>query len=349
MNIDLSALYGQFLSVTSLSPEELSKLRTALVDTGHLRELPTATPMTLAATDGARLVDQRYTYDLVAAKGCAANAKANPQHPLPEEILGAHILPHSASAGRTSGTMMAAMELNILRACTHDLRIMDGSLTVPLIGLREGVYAAETNARDAAEKYIEELDALACLNDLYSPNKQRPVVAVAKSDSATTYAEAWLAGGHLQDMIRDRVLATLLLKPGEYLTPLPVMYRGIHVGRASHSGTGTKIDEAAQRLMDLSRDNYVHALYLKPPKSLTVLRLEYAHPDQEAIAGELAAVVASDTAAPHILEPYSQWQVDRFAKTLSAQPDIIIQRLAGMLKEDGRSEYTTLLKTRYRS
>ena len=110
MSLDYDKLLGQFRDVTA-PIADIDALRDVLQSRGYIREIPTQPAVTTVAVDGARLVDQRYTCDIVAAQGCAANAQANPEHPLPDSVLDAHILPHSVSSGRASGTMMHAMEL----------------------------------------------------------------------------------------------------------------------------------------------------------------------------------------------------------------------------------------------
>ena len=126
-------------------------------------------------------------------------------------------------------------------------------------------------------------------------------------------------------------------------------YPNLQVGRTNDNDAAAPIDATAQKLIELSQDNYVYALYLKPPKASTVLRMEYAHSERDAIGGTLAAAVSADSAAPHILEPYAQWQVDKFAKTISAQPDIIVQHLSQRLAKSGQNDLVALLATRYRS
>jgi hypothetical protein len=360
MSLNFNKLMSQFKGTATFSENEQNTLRERLVDEGRIRPLPPVPEGELVAIDGARLVDQRYGYDLAAARGCAANARNNPQVPEPEAVFEAHILPHSSSSGRTSGTMMAAMELYMLDACTHKYRILDGSLIVPLIGLREGLYASEPSARIAAEEAYDTYNARENLAALYSlepldssdPHGAHHVITVTKSDISMGYGEAWRAEGLLDTSQRDRVLATFLLEPGEYLTPIPMRYADIHVGRQSSrepSAYAHAVDEAARQLMTLSRDNYVQMLYMKPRASRTVLRIEYAALERDAVAGEYAAIVESDTVAPHLLEPFSQWRVDKLAKELSAQPDIIVQGLLTMMNNEEKAYYGEMLTTRYRT
>lgn len=307
---------------------------------------------TLAAVDGGRVQERLYALDLLTATAAAANGKSSPGHPLPEPLTWAALLTRSSSNERLSQTAMAAMEARLLADATHQLRILDGSLLTPLIGVREGLYAKSPDAHNAALHIVEgDLRPLEALASIYRPDPERPVVAVVKADTSRDHMRALRAAGLAVPVMPDRVFASQVLKPGEYLQPVRVNYSSIQQGRSLAPAGTSEVAEVACLLSEASEAGRVLSTFFKPYGSHhAVIKIEYmlAEGQPDPVADHVVALDA-DCKPPHALEPYAQWKVDRIVKRVSANPARILNGVLARLSEEERRTIGPLVSRGYRT
>ena len=177
---------------------------------------------------------------------------------------------------------------------------------------------------------------------------------------ARTYAERFA----LPLPVADRFLATQVLEPGEMLAPRGL--RELAAARVDEVEGSAPVQRAAGMMRDLASRLAAHAAgggahttYLRPHGAAgamgTVLRLEFLTapgmaPEQvRALGAEHAAVVASDVYAPHLLEPFCQYMVDRQAKAISAGTVGLRERMLSSLPADDSGSLRTLLSLGYRT
>lgn len=347
-------------------------LREELLASGDIIKLPatpTNPPQSMCAIDGARVTEQMYAADLLVAVAAAADARHTPVKLSVTPSVWADIIRHQDGVDAIVQTAMGAQELNVAARAPHEIRILDGSFVTPIIALRQGLFAKTPEIRDkVADLLLGEwapIDALGSLIDA-TPGS---VLALAKSDSATVYARRY-AGTHRTLGMSDRFLATQILEPGEMLMPRALgELAGQQVDEPNEGSA--KVKRAAEslrgqvdRLKALAGAGAARTTYFKPtlPAGISsmgtgsVLRVEFLLDPNDCsdetaarIGAEAAAIISSDVSAPHLLEPFSQWMVDRYAKAISGGTKTLRERMIAMLPDDRAMSYKKLLASGYRT
>lgn len=349
----------------TLSPivSSRSPLRAKLVDEGRIQSFqqrdPVSDPVTssLAAVDGGRVGEQRYILDILVATADAANGKVSPEHPLPTPQTWSSILPRNKNTVSVVQTAMAALEVQVMVEASHETRILDGSFVTPLIGLREGLFAQDTRCRREVARVINHpADPITALNTIYTPNADRMIIAITKADTSTLFQKSFVDEGFPVHGVPDRTLATQLLKPGEFFAPIRADYSSVDVDRRKAPDKVTKdtldrLSASARTLRNASDEGQTQTLFFKPHGNPHfVLRLEYLHPEPSlGVARRVVETIDQDTGGAFILEPYSQWKVDREAKRASKLPDHLMEQVIMRLEPSEREAFGPLLRSKHRT
>jgi len=312
----------------------------------------------LAAADGGRIQEKLYLFDLIVARGTVANGKVSSTHPTPDPITWAIGLPRDKGTAYVAEAAMAAIELRLLCDSTHETRILDGSFITPLLGLREGIYARQRETRQATINILNgPWNPLTALNTVYTPDVNRPILALTKSDTSRLYSQTFTREGINLGGVQDRTLATQLLQPGEYLTPIPVDYSQIRTNRKSKyepnvKTVGKEIDNVTETLIQHTNDNHIYTTYFKPYGSNhTVLKIDYFHTGsvEDNPVRRYVEIVNQDTQTPHILEPFSQWKADQLAKIIKKEPEKIKRNLLAQMTLEEKATFGPLILSNYRT
>lgn len=363
---DLAALAGSLAGQVDAEFAPLMRmretLRAQLLESGDIRPYPAAParmPDSMCAIDGARVNERMYAGDLLTAVATSADARSCATKYSPDSAVWAAFMRHDNGVEKVSEAAMASLELAVAVRAPHQMRIIDGSFVTPMIGLRQGLFV-HGDVQTAVARVLTEWDAVSNLATLMEQAPGR-VLALAKSDSSTHYVHKH----NVADLrISDRFLATQLLQPGEMFSSMPLKALiGQKVDEQSDRTPGDvsrvsrALGEVFEHLSSLARQDLIRTTYFKPHTNAgagTVLRFEYALTadqlaDDKAVAAEYAAIINQDVYAPHMLEPFCQYTVDRQAKQISDGTQMLRERMMQMLPDDKAASYRALLATGYRS
>lgn len=344
-----------------------AQLRDLLRDTNDIASVPTTParpPVSMCAIDGARIKDQMYAADLLMAVATTADARGTQEKIAVEPLVWADVVRHTDGTDRLAEAAMGSAEVHLAARAPHEVRILDGSFLTPVIALREGLFVRNPQIRDqVAEVLLGDWKPIEALASLVSDGG-KGLLALPKSDSATRFAQDFASRFSMNLPVSDRFLATQVLEPGEMLAPRPLMemsHQGVDEpeGSAKVKRAASALRDAVAELSGLAGSGRVLTTYFKPNTGQggfgTVIRFEFIAPaglsDQEriAMAGEHAAVIASDIYAPHLLEPFCQWLVDRQAKAISTGAVSLRERMLSALPSERAASYRKLLSIGYRT
>ncbi len=306
--------------------EKKHELRRRLVDSGFVvSESALGYPPlpTTCGTDGSYAIERLLTTDLVAAAAVAVEGLTPPsekrhwEQPRHKTFMAAE--PHLEDTATVLRAVMLGEELCLAIGAPHDIVMLDGTLTLPIIYFNQALNkSADVLSLRCAQKFLESctqyLDAY--LTILNSERSDKQYVALPKY---STRREIGSVLGWPKEY-DDRGMLTLLLEPGELTTP--------HLleapGQPWHLNTGTLPESLASTAKEQA-DGIVTALgkvmvfYYKPQAWLPALRVEVS----EGVASNayrLATVVQGlkhQIATSSMLEPYPVYLADRTVKALS--------------------------------
>ena len=199
-------LFFDFGNVKGDLREELQKDKTILPIS-----LSTAYPESLCAVDGARVQDKMYAADLLIAAAESANGKTGLTKPDTPSKCWGKIVEHDASNSRINETAMASLEVTLIAEMPHQVVILDGGFITPLIGIQEGIQARSNAARGVVYDILTNPYTApeTALEKIFTSNVERPIIAIAKSDSSEDYTKYLnMQPEHVKVKLRDRMLAT---------------------------------------------------------------------------------------------------------------------------------------------
>lgn len=135
---------------------------------------------------------------------------------------------HSSETSSIVGSMRAVTEIAVLGDVPHDIAIIDGAM----LNNYMSVILAIQQSQAVATPIIEFLRTPKNANAFYAgvkkifrahdrEPKSQKVIALAKSDSSSTMVRAYLGKNESGDL-RDKLVATNVLRPGEIMLPMPL-------------------------------------------------------------------------------------------------------------------------------
>lgn len=278
---------------------------------------------TTCGADGSYAIERLLTTDLAAAAAVAVEGLTPPsekrhwEFPHHKTFVAAE--PHLEDTATVLRAVMLGEELRLATSAPHDLVMIDGTLTLPIIYFNQALNKApDANQLCCAREFLEHsltyLDAYRTL--LHSERSDRHYAALPKY---STRREIGTALGWPPDH-DDRGMLTLLLNPGELTRPRlleqPEQEWHLNTGRLGRPLKNDAEEIAADIVAALGR---VHVFYYKPQDWLPALRVEVS----ECVAlntHRLATVVQGlkhQSATPSMLEPYPIYLADRTAKALA--------------------------------
>ena len=322
-----SAVAGELLTSFQRVREDRESLRKHLIDSGLvIAESSLGYPPipTTCATDGSYAIERLLTTDLAAAAAVAVEGLTPPSEerhwetPRHKSFVAAE--PHLEDTATILRAVMLGEELRLVTNAPHDLLMLDGTLTLPIIYFNQALNkATDAGQLRCAREFLDNCSAYleAYLTILRSERSDKHFVALPK------YSTRREIGRELgwPDRYDDRGMLTMLLNPGELTKPRPLEHPRDSEGNLTwHLNT--------QRLpapVKLQADEVVSALsplqvfYYKPQDWLPALRIEVAA-SVASNTHRLATVVQGikhQTATPSMLEPYPIYLADRTVKALA--------------------------------
>lgn len=300
--------------------EQRNILRSVLGDAGALRTLPSdGTYLSLAAVDGAYTLAPLFVGDQINILALATQSELHTGNVSIEGRRSINeFFPHAAGNEMFARTMMLAAELELLSSTSDDgvLTVIDGSHTTAITA----IFEALSIDGPAQERICDDVMSDQIISSLEDMAERDTIIACPKSDSSTAvYNFAVAQGVHIPVCFPDKVLASLVLDPGESMTLDTLTPAWGRYDITSEHITSPK----AQALRDRVHETVaglrtgIRVALVKPPGSSTAIRVETkASVDDFETVDHWQAVV-DDCAPPYTQEPVAQYIADYFAKSVS--------------------------------
>ena len=284
---------------------------------------------TTCATDGSYAIERLLATDLAAAAAVAVEGLAPPTEkrhwdfPRHKSFIAAE--PHSADETATVlRSVMLGEELRLITDAPHDLLMLDGTFTLPIIYFNQALNTAPKApqlqcARRFLDDCISYLDAY--LTTLRSDRSDKNFIALPKYSSRREIGKklSW------PEAYDDRGMLSMLLKSGELTKPRPLEHPKNNEGKITWHLNVRQLPDAIKHQAKNVADEIIAALYplrvfyYKPHEWLPALRVEIPANIAEN-THRLAIVVQGlkhQTATPSMLEPYPVYLADRTVKALA--------------------------------
>lgn len=306
-------------------------LREQLIDSGLvISESSLGYPPlpTTCAADGSYAIERLLTTDLAAAAAVAVEGLTPPSEKrhwdLPRHKAFITAEPHQEDTATVLRAVMLGEELQLATSAPHDLVMIDGTVTLPVIYFNQALNKApDTPALRCATEFLQHCPAYLAsfLTLLSSERSDKNYIALPKYSTRSEIGRA-LGWPPSHD---DRGMLTLLLNAGELTKPMPLEHPRDTQGNVTwHLNTRNLPSELRTQCSSLADEilsalNTVHVLYYKPHDWLPALRIEAAE-SITANTHRLATVVQGlkhQSATPSMLEPYPIYLADRTVKALA--------------------------------
>lgn len=208
--------------------EDRESLRKHLVDSGLvIAESSLGYPPipTTCATDGSYAIERLLTTDLAAAAAVAVEGLTPPskerhwERPSHRSFVAAE--PHTEDTATILRAVMLGEELRLITNAPHDLLMLDGTFTLPIIYFNQALNKAPgTDQLRCAQEFLDNCSTYieAYLTILRSERSDKHFVALPK------YSTGREIGRELgwSENYDDRGMLTMLLNPGELTKPRPL-------------------------------------------------------------------------------------------------------------------------------
>lgn len=283
---------------------------------------------TTCAADGSYAIERLLTTDLAAATAVAVEGLTPPsekrhwEQPHHRTFVAAE--PHDEDTATVLRAVMLGEELRLVTAAPHDLVMLDGTFTLPIIYFNQAFgKASQSDQLHCSQRLVQDgLSYLeAYLTILRAERSDKHFVALPKYSTRREVGRK-LAWPQNYD---DRGMLTMLLSPGELTKPLAFEHPRNREGNTTwHLNVPCFPGESKQRARKLADDivsalGPLRVLYYKPQQWLPAMRIEVAS-SVSSNPHRLATVVQGikhQTATASMLEPYPIYLADRMAKALA--------------------------------
>jgi hypothetical protein len=284
---------------------------------------------TTCAADGSYAIERLLTTDMVAAAAVAVEGLTPPSEKrhwdLPRHKTFIAAEPHLEDTATVLRSVMLGEELKLAIKAPHDLVLLDGTLTLPIIYLNQALNKAPETfgqlrcAKEFLDHCEEYLEAYYGLLRPARSDKQYAALPKYSTRREIGHELGWPEGHD------DRGMLTLLLNPGELTKPRgldqPRNEKGEVTWHLNTNHVPASIKAHAKELAThiVAALENVQVFYYKPQAWLPALRVEVG----QGIAANkhrLAIVVQGlkqQCATPSMLEPYPIYLADRTVKALA--------------------------------
>jgi hypothetical protein len=316
------------------------ELKSKLAQKGLLiseSSLPLVDIPTACAADGSYAIERMLTTDLGVAAAVVVEGLTPPSETRfwaePRHRVSVFAETHDEDTATVLRALMLGEELTLAADAPHDLVMIDGTLTLPIIYFNQALNAAPGTSLQCGKAFLEQ-----CLTYLTAYVK---ILSSTRTDKqyigCPKYSTRREIGRQLgwPESHDDRGLLTLVLDAGQLTRPVPLEQPTgswhITIDRVSPE-IRSQIQPYTEQVPGLLQG--VHVLYYRPSGSLPAFRIEVG----SATASNphrLATVIQgikSQAATGSMLEPYPLYLADRIvkaaARSLPAFRQVATQRIA---------------------
>lgn len=297
---------------------------------------------TACGIDGSYAVERLLASDLVAAAAVAVEGLTPPSEtrywPEPRHRTWVQAETHHGDTSTILRALMIGYELQLAVEAPHQIVMLDGSLTTPLIYFNQALNKSrETGHLQTTHQFI---DQIVTFLEAY-----RTVLMSSRSDRCwlglPKYTTRREIGNSLNWSLThdDRSILSFLLEPNEYTRPIPLQQptEPWHLNLAPLS---SEVRSDAEHIRDeiVEALNNIQVLYYRPSPWLPALRIEVAlsvTTNQHRLA-ELLSGIRHQCLSAAVLEPYPLYMADRMVKHLS----VVIPTLRQVVSQQMAEEYT---------
>ncbi len=295
---------------------------------GRKADLDVPREPSVVGIDGSYQVHRLTALDLcaaaaVAVEGTSKEARRHWQEPY--HRMWVNSFEHSKNATNTIRGLMISMELELAAEAPHDLVLLDGSFIVLLIYLNQGLTSfrnAPGPLRDEFHRRWREQGVLDRFLALIGSDR---TVAVPKYSGRSELGHFLLEHGLPE--ADGKTLATIILEPDEYITPLPIFHFGGEDTEYHLPNEYCPRDRQDQ--MNRSIEN-MRVVFYRPYGWAPAVRLELTA-QIAASQAKLSMVlegIKRQLFSPAVTEPYPLFLADRMVKSLGAGVAVIEQAIA---------------------
>lgn len=302
----------------------------------------------VVGVDGSYQIHHLTALDLCAAAAVAVEGTAKEARrfwPQPYHQMWVDSLKHSVNAVGPLRGLMVSMELGLAHQAPHDLVLLDGSFSSLVIYLNQGLTSLPDCPGALSTEFLNRWNS-GLLVSLLQVLRSDRTVAVPKF---TARNELLSELPHPPSVEVDgKTLATLVLEPGEYTRPLPILQSGETYHLASETIVGGQQillrSETDERDLNV-RLKDLRVIYFRPYGWIPALRLEISSAIASSNA-KLSMVLEGITRqffSPAVTEPYPLFLADRMVKSLGSGVAVIEQAVAQQVAGSSTDIETTIL------
>ena len=302
----------------------------------------------VAGVDGSYQIHHLTALDLCAAAAVAVEGtvrEAQRFWPQPYHQMWVESVHHSANVVGPLRGLMVSMELGLAHQAPHDLVLLDGSFASLVIYLNQGLTSLHECPAALCTEFLDRWNS-GLLNSLLALLRSDRTIAIPKF-TARNELKCQLSKPPTVE-VDGKTLATLLLEPGEYTQPLPIL----EASELYHLASTTNISgrqiclraDAEERDLN-ARLKELRVIYFRPYGWIPAIRLEVTG----AIANSNSRIsmvlegAMRQFFSPAVTEPYPLFLADRMAKSLGAGVAVIEQAVAQHIAGTATDAETTML------
>jgi hypothetical protein len=300
--------------------------------------------------DGSYQVHRLTALDLcaaaaVAVEGTSKEARRHWQEPY--HRMWVNSFEHSKNTTNALRGLMISMELELAAEAPHDLVLLDGSFIVFVIYLNQGLTSFKEAPARLREEFQRRWSEQHVLDRFLALIASDRTVAIPKYSGRNELVN-FLKESDLPET-DGKTLATIILEPDEYITPLPIFH---------FEGEDTEYhlpEEHCPRARQEQMNRSIEAMrvvFYRPYGWAPAVRLEVTAPIA-ASRVKLSMVlegIKRQLFSPAVTEPYPLFLADRMVKSLGAGVAVIEQAVAQhAVSTSADTEATLLCLQNYRT
>jgi hypothetical protein len=295
-------------------------IRKVLKDGGFLRNKATLKPQsipTCCAVDGAYAVEKMLSNDIVAVAAVAIEGLTPPSENRywggPNHLAFVDTINHDVSS-LPRGVMMA-MEIEIAYNAPHEVVMLDGSFTTPLIHMNQAINSMKS--KNSLTDYID--------SSFYNfLDRYLHIASSNRSDKTWIYLPKYTTKREMKSKYEtiwpfgydDKAVLTQIMEPGEFVGPINIE---LPESPWHFSKTPGVSDKNKANLL-FSALNEISVLYYKPSPQTPSLRIEINKmtASNENLIAKILNSLEFQCGFGGIFEPYPLYMADRMVKSLGS-------------------------------
>ena len=269
---------------------------------------------TSCGVDGSYAVERLLSTDIAVTAAVAVEGLTPPVEKrywtIPKHHCEIKAVPHCESTGSVLRAIMMCMEMELATRAPHDVVMLDGSMTTPLIYINQALGATNDAPDELNEILYDKIqDTVKAVKTIVEAKRSDKIfVAAPKYTTRKELTEKLSLSGY-----EDRGLLSFVLESGEYVGPI----------EKTAVSKPWNIEKISDEYENFVRDYMIHIrnlsiIYYRPFEHVPALRLEVANsiarnPQRLSILFEAIKIQCG---APSIFEPYPLYMADRMVKHL---------------------------------